>query len=103
MPDEIGTLAWARRTGGTLNVRERMQILVQAANAQVVDILRQSPLGDNRNGFHIDLDSITIPDSAVAQRAVDLCESVSSASLANHCMRTYIWGATLAQVREVHD
>ncbi len=36
-----------------------------------------------------------MPDTAAARRAEDICRAVSSASLANHCFRSYAWGALL--------
>jgi hypothetical protein len=36
-----------------------------------------------------------VPDTAVARRAEEICREVSSATLANHCFRSYAWGALL--------
>ena len=97
MTNAVGTLAWARNTGGTLNVRERMAIMSQAASTQIIDILRQTPLSGSNNYIHVDIDSIRVPDSLVSQQAIMHCETLSNASLVNHCMRTYMWAAILAQ------
>jgi hypothetical protein len=48
----------------------------------------------------LDLDRIVLPDSAVAIAARELCQRVSSPALLGHCVRTYIWGALLAQRTE---
>jgi hypothetical protein len=42
-----------------------------------------------------DLELLTVPDTAAAREAEDVCRDVSSASLANHCFRSYAWGALL--------
>jgi hypothetical protein len=42
-----------------------------------------------------DLELLTVPDTAVARRAEEICREASSASLANHCFRSYAWGALL--------
>ena len=42
-----------------------------------------------------DIEHLTVPDTAVARRAEEICRDVSSASLANHCFRSYAWGALL--------
>jgi hypothetical protein len=42
-----------------------------------------------------DLELLTVPDTAAAREAEDVCRSVSSAALANHCFRSYAWGALL--------
>jgi hypothetical protein len=42
-----------------------------------------------------DLELLTVPDTDAARRAEEICRDVSSASLANHCFRSYAWGALL--------
>jgi len=42
-----------------------------------------------------ELEHLTVPDTASARRAEDICRSASSESLANHCFRSYAWGALL--------
>ena len=42
-----------------------------------------------------DLEHLTVPDTAVARRCEELCREASSPSLANHCFRSYAWGALL--------
>lgn len=42
-----------------------------------------------------DLELLTVPDTAAARRAEEICRDVSSTSLANHCFRSYAWGALL--------
>jgi hypothetical protein len=42
-----------------------------------------------------DLEHLTVPDTAAARRAEEICREASSESLANHCFRSYAWGALL--------
>lgn len=42
-----------------------------------------------------DLERISVPDSRAARRAEAICRDSSSVSLANHCFRSYAWGALL--------
>jgi HD domain len=44
---------------------------------------------------------IRLPDTLLAQAAVDLARAASPAFLFNHCMRTYLFGAMLAEVNKV--
>jgi hypothetical protein len=45
----------------------------------------------------VDVDAIRLPDSAAAVRAEDLLHALGAPWLANHCMRTYLWGVIFAQ------
>ena len=42
-----------------------------------------------------DIELLSVPDTAAARRAEAICREVSSESLANHCFRSYAWGALL--------
>jgi len=42
-----------------------------------------------------DLELLTVPDTAAARRAEEICREASSETLANHCFRSYAWGALL--------
>lgn len=42
-----------------------------------------------------DLERLTLPDTAAARHAEEICRAASSQSLANHCFRSYAWGAAL--------
>jgi hypothetical protein len=49
----------------------------------------------------IDINAIHIPDSSAALRAAELITSLSPPWLVNHCTRTYLWGAMLAQTEAI--
>jgi HD-GYP domain-containing protein (c-di-GMP phosphodiesterase class II) len=92
----MGTLAWARQTGGRLSPPER-----QSMQRQLVE--RQAQALAERNERvrdairHLDLDVVPVPDSALARKAERHAAELSSEALLNHCHRTYLWGSLLAQ------
>ena len=99
----VGSAAWAAR-GGALRPQDRMQLLGQL----LLSRLGQLPVRLRVNlGFgqvaarQLDLSAIRAPDSEAAVRTVALVESLSSPALYNHCLRTYIWGALLAQAGRI--
>lgn len=65
--------------------------------------LRATPLGQELlSGLsHFELDALTAPDSASARAAEEVCRAASTATLTNHCFRSYAWGALLALVDDV--
>jgi hypothetical protein len=94
--ERIGTLNWARETGGRIGAAERDAIqranvayqaaAIAAAGADFGEAMRR-----------MDLDAIAVPDSRLAREAVAYVASVSPQSLTDHCHRTFLWGALLAQ------
>ena len=42
-----------------------------------------------------ELEALTVPDTASARRAEEVCREAQSESLANHCFRSYAWAALL--------
>lgn len=86
---------------GALNRSERFALIARAAAARIVRLparLRQ------RYGFsdavldRLDPDAIVLPDSVAATRASEHARALSEAWLFHHCLRTYAWGALLAQI-----
>lgn len=97
--DRIGSLAWARRSGGRLNAGERFAY----ARATIARTLRtETDRVLRRLGFagpkqvSLALAEIPLPKTSVASAAARLCTEHSTPALANHCHRTYLWGALLA-------
>lgn len=95
----VGTLAWANETGGALRIRDRLRLIVDSLPF-LLDLL---PL-PTRRGARLDLDSLAgielpdrPPDSRTAREAEEHCRELSSESLFNHCLRTYVWGALLGR------
>jgi hypothetical protein len=95
----VGTLAWADETGGALRARDRVRLLVDSLPF-LLDLL---PFRIRR-GAGLDRESLggvelpdPPPDSKVAQEAEEHCRELSTESLFNHCLRTYVWGALLGR------
>ncbi len=91
----LGTMAWAELTHGNLRRSDRRAQILSALGIKL-SLMAQQLLKRHPQIRHIDLDEIMIPDSAIAQSALALCREVSTDVLANHCLRTYFWGALLA-------
>jgi hypothetical protein len=97
--NRIGTLAWARRSGGRLSAGERFAY----ARATIARTLRsETGRALRRLGFAgpkqvaLALAEIPLPGTPIAGAAAALCTELSTPALANHCHRTYLWGALLA-------
>lgn len=104
MSGTVGTLAWAEATGGRLRWRDRLALLRQAVGFQLRVIPRQIrwKLGFQAalpEGF--DVAAVEPPDSAAARDAVERCREVSSESLANHCLRTWLFGRAFGAVAKM--
>ena len=97
MSSTIGGAEWSQQTGGKLNFRDRLSFITQAVFLQMRSQLRRRTSAGIELLGTVDLDAIRIPDTSIVQQAMQLCQEVSSASLANHCLRTYFWGAILGQ------
>ncbi len=65
---DIGTIAWARRTGGRLTADERDQIQRSIVELQAWEMAERSETA--REAIrHMDLDAVLIPDSTLAKKA----------------------------------
>ncbi|MEM8598905.1 MAG: HD domain-containing protein [Bacteroidota bacterium] len=102
----VGTLDWARETGGRLRLRDRLRLLPQAAAfyARQVSGRAERCLGLAGTGFQLDLDAVRVPDSPLAKAVEAHVEAVSPTWLAAHCARSFLWASLLAK-RDgiVHD
>lgn len=97
----LGTLAWARRTGGRLSTADRLELIGQGIAIQLERIpgkLRRA-LGLPRASAPLDLDPLIAPDSSVARAAEEAVAAVSPEPLVHHCYRSYAWGRLLAAGR----
>lgn len=101
MRGAIGTLEWARRTGGRMSRGDRFAMVRQGVRLQLG--LLASRLGRRlgRGAARLDLAAVRVPDSPAARESEALCHEASSPSLANHCDRAYVWGALLAQAGRI--
>jgi hypothetical protein len=96
----LGGLAWARRTGGRLNSRERGRLLAAIALGQWQNVLGRAKLALGRlpaGAVNVDLDTFEVPDSQFAREAERACAELPQA-LVGHSYRTWLFGRALAAV-----
>ncbi|MBZ9772394.1 hypothetical protein [Mesorhizobium sp. CO1-1-8] len=93
---KIGTLAWAKETGGRLHPTQLEAVMREMLKAQaraLADVSKPAREAIAK----MDLDLIRIPDSALAKKVESHVSKLSPAPLTNHVYRTFYWGALLAQ------
>ena len=96
---DFGTIAWGERSGGELNTADRLRYIAQGVALQ----LKATSMGARaRLGIAPErLDGVELPerppDSKLAREAEEHCRELSSPSLLNHCLRTWLWGELLAR------
>jgi HD domain len=103
MRRSIGTNAWAA-LGGRLRRQDRMRLMGQAMLTRLAAMsgrLQRSAGFESARFRHVDLQAIRLPDSRVAVKASELASELCEPWLYNHSMRTYLWGAMLAQVNDI--
>lgn len=98
----IGTLDWARRTGGALSLKEQFALL----STVLVPTLANVSCTWLRIGkaAPVSMDRIARPDTQAIKSAYSLLQSCADDTLINHSFRTYYWGAAFAAVAGLsHD
>ncbi len=97
--DRIGSLAWARRSGGRLTAGERFAYaratIARTLRSEADRVLRRLGFAGSKQ-VSLALAEIPLPQTPIAGAAAALCTEHSTPALANHCHRTYLWGALLA-------
>lgn len=102
--ENTGSLAWSRRTGGALSPGDRLRLVGQALLARLA---RLTPHDHRRIGLEsdawrrFDADSLRLPDTADARRAVEHSALLTPGWLHQHSLRTYFWAALLGKARGV--
>lgn len=97
---DVGTQAWARRTGGNLSRRDRAELMRQGILLQLklLPTKLRKRFGLTPPGLaRVDWARLRIPDSPMARRAEQMLQETSPEYLVNHSHRTYLWGAILAR------
>lgn len=100
----VGTRTWAMQGGGALRVSDRRRLVAQALLVRLAAMPQRCrrKLGLGAAALaRVEIDAIRIPDTAAAARAEEHVRALGSPALANHCMRTYLWGAILAQTGSI--
>jgi hypothetical protein len=100
-PPEFGTLAWALASGGNLSARERRRLLtpiLRTTVAYTVGRLRRAiGLRPGRRAT-LDLERLRWPDSRLASHAERACHETLSTAMANHSLRTFVFGLALSEL-----
>jgi hypothetical protein len=93
----VGTLDWARRTGGRLSARDKAELVVQAVRRQASELLPRRFRLRDAAAASLDVGGYQPPDTASAREAEELCREASGACLEEHCHRTHLWGVVLGR------
>jgi hypothetical protein len=89
---DVGTLAWARRTGGRIDLRDRLTLVrlgVGSLLASLPDLIAYR-LGLKRSfPASVDLEALKTPDTKAARAAETLLTELTPPFMVNHSLRTY--------------
>jgi hypothetical protein len=99
---DLGTWAWAERTGGRMSRADRWQVVRQGALAQLgrLPSAWRSAIFGERWPYELPAP----PDTAIAHTADDRVRELSAPPLYGHCVRTWLFSALFAQRDDVaHD
>jgi hypothetical protein len=97
----IGTLDWARATGGNLTAAERRSLLAPVLRAMVaysIGRLRLSLGLRPARLAELDLDSLRVPDSRLVREAETEGRATLSPVVLNHSYRTFAFGLALGRL-----
>jgi hypothetical protein len=97
--DTVGSLSWARATGGRLGRRDMAQVLAQAIRLQLRTIPERSraALGLRPGRLAaLDEDDFRPPDTPAAKEAGERLAELGASELVNHSYRSFAWAVTLA-------
>jgi hypothetical protein len=93
-----GSIAFA--WDGALDRRARFGLIARAVAARIASLpalLRQRHGIADIAAERLDPDAIALPDGIASLRAIEHVQALSEPWLFHHCLRTYAWGALLAQ------
>lgn len=99
----VGSNSWSA-AGGGLRAQDRIRLTAQlmlTRFARLPAALRAQLGSSEARLRHIDLASIIVPDTPMALRVSEHAHSLSETWLYNHCQRSYVWGALLAQAEQI--
>lgn len=99
----LGDADWEAKKGH-LSAADRWRYALAAVGAQLGLFAQAMRLVGKRDGdlSRLDLSRIEYPDTACARMALEKLETISSASVANHSHRSYIWASLLGQMDGRH-
>jgi hypothetical protein len=97
----VGTLAWALESGGNLTARERRSLLapiLRSSLAYTTGRLQMALGLRPARRATLDLERLRWPDTKLAREAERECRGSLSAAMANHSIRTCVFGLALAEL-----
>ena len=101
---DVGTLAWARRTGGRLSFRDRVTL----ARGATTLLLRNMPslfvyrAGLQRRFPELQgFEAMKAPDSATARAAEEKLQELTPPFMGNHSLRTYWFSRLLGEASDL--
>lgn len=89
---DVGTLVWARRSGGRVTFRDRLSLARLAAGSLLADLpdLLTYRLGLKRHFPNaVALEALKTPDTKAANAAETLLAELTPPFMVNHSLRTY--------------
>lgn len=96
----IGTLSWARSTGGRLSASERLALTATGVGSQIKQMSDKTAyaLGLRKDRLaRLDLDSVKLPDTAAAKEAEQIADEFPR-YMWHHSHRSYLWALALANL-----
>lgn len=100
MNTATGSKIWSVKTGGALGRKDQGYLMAQAmlVRLKMLPEKLRARLGlASEQVARIDPSSIQLPDSRSSQQALALITLLGQPWVLNHSVRTYVWGAMLAQ------
>ena len=99
---DVGSWAWAERTGGRLGRRDRVHLMRQGIAARVWRL--PVALRDRLVSGGAAIEPPAPPDTSLARQAEERVRELSTPALYGHCMRTWAFAALFAARNRVdHD
>ncbi|MEQ8675541.1 MAG: hypothetical protein RLP44_07275 [Aggregatilineales bacterium] len=77
----LGTITWAERTQGTLSIGDKLTMIRQEVQRQLVIQWKRVTGKGVMQVERVDLETIVIPDSSLAVASLKVCESLAPPSL----------------------
>lgn len=86
----LGSMKWATKTQGLMSVTDKLRLIQGIVRAEVTALA-------TRHRTTALLANLQWPDSPIVKEILNECSALYSAPLLAHVLRTYYWGAALAQ------
>lgn len=102
---DVGTLAWAQRSGGRITLRDKLTLVKLGTGSLLQELpdLVSYRLGLKRRfPAAIDLDALKAPDTAAAHAAETLLSEITPPYMVNHSLRTYWFSRLIGEGAGLH-